>query len=144
MKTTPDCLFCNIIAGTIACQKIYEDDRVLAFLDIKPISQGHTLIVPKRHSDSFLTLHEDDLRYCMLAVKKIAPHIAHTVHADGFNLGINTGSAAGQVIMHTHLHIIPRFAKDGLKSWPNKTTTSEELEQVKRAILDEFKEKKGL
>jgi len=115
-----DCLFCKIIAGEIPYDKIYEDEKVLAFLDISPINPGHVLLIPKEHFDNTLETPDEILAYMTKIVKKIVPAIIKATGADAWNLGVNNGSGAGQIIFHTHWHIIPRLADDGLKHWPGK------------------------
>lgn len=113
----PDCIFCKIIAGAIPAEKVYEDEHVLAFLDIKPINPGHTLVIPKRHAECLLGTTESEARAVMDAVKKIAPGILRAVGANAFNLSNNCGKAAGQIVLHTHFHLMPRFEGDGYKPW---------------------------
>ena len=112
-----DCIFCKIIKGEIPCSKVYEDDKVLCFLDIGPVKKGHTLVVPKKHSATLADDSAEDLAACMKAIKKIAPAIAQAAGADGFNVMNNSGAAAGQAVPHTHFHIIPRHSSDGLRHW---------------------------
>lgn len=112
-----DCVFCKIIKGEIPCHKIYEDDKVLAFLDITPVSQGHTLVVPKEHVENLLSMSEEQIKAVFLVVQKIAKKIDEVLKPDGFNVGMNNKPSAGQVIFHAHVHIMPRFANDGLKLW---------------------------
>ncbi len=115
----PNCIFCKIVAGQIPCYKVYEDDRVLSFLDVGPLSRGHTLIVPKRH---FLTLDQmpDDLAAACVAV---APRLARAViavtGAHAWNLLQNNGKLAHQAVGHVHFHIIPKTDLAGLGiAWP--------------------------
>ncbi|MEK7105267.1 MAG: HIT family protein [Patescibacteria group bacterium] len=103
-----DCLFCKIIAGEIPCHKLYEDDRVIVFLDIFPVSEGHALVVPKMHATHLLESSHEDAVAIIDVTKKITPAILAAVGGDGFNLGMNNGECAGQEIPHTHLHIMPR------------------------------------
>ena len=113
-----ECLFCKIIAGKIPCSKVYEDERVIGFLDIFPVNKGHTLIVPKKHSEDMLSDSDEDLKSMMIVARKVAKSIMATTGADGINLIGNTKKAAGQVVFHTHMHLIPRYLNDGLKHWP--------------------------
>ena len=129
-----ECVFCKIISGEIPSEKIYEDDDVIAFLDISPINKGHTLIVPKKHAVDVLDAEPAMLEALITAAKRIAPAIMKGVGAQGFNIGINNGSAAGQIVMHLHLHIIPRFKNDGLKHWPGRKCCEEELKEVRESI----------
>ena len=104
----PDCLFCRIVAGEIPCHKIYEDDATIAFLDIFPVSAGHTLVLPKAHAEHLSATTLADAQAMMASVKKIVPAILSAVDGDGYNIGMNNGQSASQEIPHTHLHIMPR------------------------------------
>lgn len=112
-----DCIFCKIIAGEIPSTKVYEDERVVAFLDIRPLNPGHTLVVPKTHSDNWLQDSDEDGLAVAAAAKKLAPAILHAVGAAACNVTTNVGPAAGQIVLHTHFHIIPRRESDGYKPW---------------------------
>jgi len=115
-----DCIFCKIVKGDIPCFKVYEDDRVLAFSDINPISNGHTLIIPKRHALNLLEIPVEDLTSIHLASKKIAQAIKDALDATGIAVLQLNGRAVNQVVMHYHLHLMPR-TKDGpevsVSSW---------------------------
>ena len=130
-----DCIFCKVIKGEIPSTKIYEDEEFYAFLDIKPINKGHTLVVPKTHCKDFMDFPKAQETDLMEFLKKISEAVVKGVDADGFNLGMNNGEAAGQVIFHAHFHIIPRFKDDNLGSWPNKEVKEGELEEVKEKIM---------
>ena len=119
-----DCLFCKIIAGEIPCHKLYEDERTIAFLDIFPVSEGHTLVLPKSHATQLLDSSNEDALAIMATVKKITQAILEAVAGDGFNLGMNNGESAGQEVPHTHLHIMPR--KTGTPRLFEKTTGDHE------------------
>jgi len=125
-----DCIFCKIIAGEIPAKKIYEDENVLSFLDISPVNYGHALVIPKKHYPDLLSADEATLTELILAIKKIAPALIDSASASGFNLNLNNGEVAGQVVNHLHFHIIPRFADDGLKLWPGGSCDDERLEQL--------------
>ena len=102
-----DCIFCKIIAGEIPSYKVYEDDLVLAFLDINPVGVGHTLIIPKKHTLDFETIPESDLENIMHVAKKISKLLCEKLEADGYSLAQNNGIA--QEVKHFHLHIIPKY-----------------------------------
>jgi len=129
-----DCVFCKIVAGDLPCLKIYEDERVMAFLDVTPVSLGHSLIVPKVHAENLLETPEGDLEAIIRAVKKIGRAAKEATGADGFNLGVNTGEAAGQVVMHTHFHVMLRTEGDGLQHWPKIQPSAEEMEETAEKI----------
>lgn len=114
-----ECIFCKIINKEIPSDIIYETDEVVAFLDVRPITKGHTLVIPKKHSQDLLSADDDVLKALIVGCKKLASAVVTATGAAGFNLSVNTSPAAGQVVFHTHFHIIPRFADDGLKPWPH-------------------------
>lgn len=113
-----DCLFCKIIDKSIPSTGVYEDENVYAFLDIKPVNPGHVLVVPKKHSDGFHDADPEVLKSWIVTTQKIAKAVTAALQTDGFNLELNNGAIAGQVIPHLHLHIVPRRPDDGLKHWP--------------------------
>ncbi len=132
------CLFCKIINNEISAEKIYEDENVLAFLDINPINVGHTLVIPKNHSDSLLDTPIEDWLSVSEVAYRLAPKIKDAVDADGINIGMNIGAPAGQVIFHTHLHIMPRFSGDGYKLWKG---TPYKDEQEIQTVADRIRSK---
>ena len=129
-----DCIFCKIVKGKIPCQKIYENDKVFAFLDIMPIHKGHTLVIPKEHHETLLDMPDDTLAELAKVAKKVSKAVKKATGADGFNIGQNNGAAAGQAVFHFHLHVIPRFNGDGLKNWPHKKVPEEDMKQIHEDI----------
>jgi histidine triad (HIT) family protein len=105
-----DCIFCKIIKGEIPCHKLYEDERVLAFLDIGPLSKGHALIIPKGHYTTIDQVPTDDAAAMGRVVPSLSKAITQATGAKSWNLLQNNGSDAGQAVDHVHLHIIPRHA----------------------------------
>lgn len=112
-----NCLFCKIVKGDIPCYKIYEDEFVLAFLDIACDAEGHTLVVPKKHFENLLDAQESYLKGVMSACQKISKHYVENCRYEGVNIVNNSGASAEQTVMHLHFHIIPRKSKDNLKVW---------------------------
>ena len=108
-----NCIFCKIIKGEIPNYTVYEDDKTLAFLDIAPRSPGHTVVIPKSHVERVSDLADDSVSALFSAVKKTAAKIETALKPDGFNIGWNDGAAAGQVVPHLHIHILPRWTGDG-------------------------------
>lgn len=108
------CIFCKIINGDIPSKKIYENDNVLAILDISQATKGHTLVIPKKHYANLLEINDEDYKNVMLSVKKLTKKIVDNLGADGVNILNNCGEAAGQTVMHYHVHIIPRYKNDDL------------------------------
>jgi len=111
------CLFCRIVAGEIPSTKVYEDDTVFAFLDIHPVNIGHTLVIPKAHHVNLYDTPNDTLAHMMPIIKKLSIAIKTALNADGINIEMNNDAPAGQLIFHTHLHIVPRFQGDGFTHW---------------------------
>src|SRR3989344_2798996 len=108
------CIFCKIINNEVPCQKVYEDKDVLAFLDIHPKSNGHTLVVPKKHSENIFDIPNSDLQKVIDVAQKISLDLKHKNNLQGVNFLNSSGAWAGQEVMHYHLHIIPRYENDGL------------------------------
>jgi histidine triad (HIT) family protein len=111
-------IFTKIIQRDIPAEIVYETDAVLAFLDISPNNPGHTLVIPKTWSTNVLDIDAASWGAVMEAVRMLAPKIKQAVGADGINIMMNNGEIAGQMVFHSHVHIIPRFAGDGFKHWP--------------------------
>lgn len=101
------CIFCRIIGGEEMVSLVYEDDRAIAFLDIQPVSQGHTLIVSREHYATIFDLPEDLLAHCTSVAKRLARGLQRAVGAEAVNLFSANGKAGGQDVLHFHLHLIP-------------------------------------
>lgn len=108
-----DCIFCRIVAGSLPCVRLFEDGDVLAFMDIGPIVKGHALVIPKAHRDPITDLSPDLLGRVMAMVQRVAAAQRRGLKADGVNVHQANGAAAGQVVPHVHVHVIPRFNGDG-------------------------------
>ena len=134
-----ECLFCKMIAGQIPVTKIYENDDFLAFLDIGPISDGHTLIITKRHFEKLDECPSELLAKVASHLGKIAKAVSTAMNSDGYNVLCNNGRAAGQVINHLHFHIIPRGAGDGVFSrWPSYKYTDGKIEEIAAQIREKL------
>ena len=111
-----DCIFCKIIAGEIPASKIYEDEQVLAFLDISQVTPGHTLIVPKQHYRNLLEMDATSASQLFAQVPQVAQKVMKATKAAGMNIISNCEEVAGQTVFHTHAHLVPRYgAEDDLK-----------------------------
>jgi|SRR3989338_8857242 len=108
-----ECIFCKIIKKEIPCHVVYEDAKVLAFLDVKPHAQGHTMVVPKRHAVRIFDLEDREAGELFVSVRKVMELLDKKLNPDGFNVGWNHNTAAGQVVPHLHVHIMPRYINDG-------------------------------
>ncbi len=129
-----DCLFCKIISGDVSASKVYEDERALAFLDIAPTNRGHTLVVPKEHHRNIFDTPPETMCHMMKTSKRVAELVRQATGAGGVNVYMNNEPAAGQVIFHAHIHIIPRFEDDELKLWKGGTYAEGEMEIVAEKI----------
>ena len=130
-----DCLFCKISRKEIPSTVIYEDEDSFAFLDIKPMNDGHTLVIPKRHATDILTISEEDWLKVTRTVHMVAQAVERALAPDGINIVMNNRMPAGQVIFHAHVHIIPRIDKDGhLKAAYKKDLTDEDAENLSNKI----------
>jgi histidine triad (HIT) family protein len=132
-----DCIFCKIVRGDIPCFKIYEDDRVLAFEDINPISEGHTLIIPKAHAENLWEIPPEDLIAIHLASRRIVRAIREVLNPDGVAVLQLNGRGTNQVVMHYHLHLMPRKAGGpelAVTNWPLNEGDMEAIGQTAEKI----------
>ena len=129
-----DCLFCKIIDGEVPSHKVYEDNDVSAFLDINPVNPGHTLVVPKKHYENLYETPDEALAKLMAVVRKLAVSIRSGLNADGTNIEMHNDEISGQLISHTHIHIIPRFEGDKLKLFPRTEYKEGEIENITEKI----------
>jgi len=111
----PDCLFCKIVAGEIPSTRVDEDERTVAFMDINPATPGHLLVIPREHSVDLLEVPEEDLDAVLRMAKKLAGRVKERLGAEGVNLLNSCGRVAWQTVFHTHVHVIPRYAGDGMQ-----------------------------
>ena len=130
-----DCIFCKIVRGEIPSATVFENDAVLAFLDINPVSKGHTLVIPKVHYASFAEIPADALAQLGEALRRISTAVTSQLTADGFNILLNNGRAAGQLIDHAHFHLVPRNEADGVMSWPAVHPYAEGEMEAIRSVL---------
>ncbi|MFP4655485.1 MAG: HIT family protein [Methanohalobium sp.] len=136
-----ECLFCKIISGEVPASKVYEDELVYAFLDIAPSSNGHTLIMPKKHVERFNDMSPDDAASFFKAVNKIVKAVENGVSADGSNVGLNNGKVAGQEVPHVHVHVIPRYEDDGgggMKSIVHTNPETDNFDEIATRIWEAF------
>lgn len=129
-----DCIFCKIVKGEVPAAKIYENDKTFAFLDIGPVHKGHTLVIPKEHYENIFDIPIELFAETMRVAQKMAKAVKEGVHADGINIGMNNLKPAGQLVMHAHIHVIPRVKGDGLRHWPGTTYAEGEDKDVAEKI----------
>jgi histidine triad (HIT) family protein len=114
MSNATDCIFCKIGAREIPCASVWESDDAIAFLDVNPLAEGHTLLIPKRHFADLRDIPPDLLGRMITMAPLLSRAIMSASNASGMNLLQNTGASAGQAVFHVHFHFIPRKADDGL------------------------------
>jgi histidine triad (HIT) family protein len=131
-----DCIFCKIVKGEIPCFKVYEEDKVLAFEDINPIAEGHTLIIPKAHAENLWEIPEQDLIAIQLASQKIVHAIREVLNPSGVAVLQLNGRGVNQVVMHYHLHLMPRTGEG-----PELPVSTWELKQGDMAAIEQTAER---
>jgi len=130
-----DCIFCEIVRGEIPSSKVFENEKVLAFLDINPVSKGHTLVIPKAHYAGFSEVPAELLTEMGRVLQRIGQAARRQLGSDGFNVLLNNGRAAGQLIDHAHFHLVPRTAGDGVMAWPKvRPYATGEMEAVRTKL----------
>jgi histidine triad (HIT) family protein len=134
------CIFCKIVNGEIPSAKVFENEHVVAFLDISQVTKGHTLVIPKVHKENIYELTPDIARNVFEVVPKIANSIKKQFEPIGMNILNNNGEKAGQSVFHYHIHLIPRYGKgDGFGAvWKTHTEeyTPEDLKQISSSIQE--------
>ncbi|ERN54952.1 HIT family protein [Alkalihalophilus marmarensis] len=138
MSNDVNCIFCKIIKGEIPSAKVYEDEKVLAFMDISQVTKGHTLLIPKAHKTDVFELDTELASHLFSVVPKLAKGLKATYKPEGLNIVNNNGETAGQTVFHYHVHLIPRYGKgDGFGAvWKDHSSDykPEELQEMAAAI----------
>ena len=134
-------IFTKIIAGEIPCFRVYEDDKVFAFLDINPLSRGHTLVIPKEPAETIDQLSDESAAALGRVLPRLSRAILRATGASAFNILQNNRTTAHQEVMHVHFHIIPKYADgSGLGiQWPARSLSAEEGKQLATAISEQMK-----
>jgi histidine triad (HIT) family protein len=146
-----ECIFCTDVVTNRNAVIVYEDADSMAFMDYAPVEDGHLLVIPKKHYGSILDIEREDYIHLHDLVRKVSPILLQALHADGLNVGQNNGSCANQVVMHYHVHMIPRFcttSKPSISSkgrfsnkplkWERKISAREELVAIAAIIKKEL------
>lgn len=134
-----NCIFCKVVKGEIPSHKVCEDEATLAFLDINPISDGHTLVIPKAHSENLLDTSEETVKQVAVAVKKVANAAKEALSCDGINVLQANGAASGQSVFHYHVHVVPRMEGDGLHLWPATKHIGHDAKEIAEKIKQNIK-----
>ena len=128
------CIFCEIIKGNIPSRKVYEDDDILAILDISQTTYGHTLVMPKKHVQDINSANPETLQKLIVKVQELSEMICKNLKADGHNILVNTNEVSGQTVHHLHFHIIPRYSVNDyvkIEFSENKYDLDEVLAKIK-------------
>ena len=130
-----ECIFCKIADGKIPALKVYEDETTISFLDIMPANKGHCLVVPKKHYETLLDIPDEDLKNLIIATKKIAKALSLSIGNGDYNIIMNNGKIAGQIVAHAHIHIVPRFKGDRLRiKWSHKKYIGKQMKEIQDKI----------
>lgn len=132
-------IFTHIVQRSAPAEIVYETDKTVAFLDIFPASDGHTLVVPKREVSNFEDLPAEDLTALIMAVQEVARGVTRAMGTPYYRLGLNNGSVAGQVVFHVHFHVIPRFPGVAMRKAPLLPAKGKEIGAKIRAALEELR-----
>lgn len=124
-----NCIFCDILSGDIPSYIVYEDGDVLAFLDAKPVNVGHTLVIPKAHYPNLMETPDEVVGKLFIVAKKIAGALMELENVEGVNIGMNNHETAGQVIFHSHVHVMPRTKEDTYDLWHGNIEQTHEGKQ---------------
>ena len=132
-----DCIFCKIAAGEIPSRKIYEDNDLIAIMDLSPTSKGHSLIIPKEHYTNIYDIDEEIAGKVMKTAKKLATKMTVALNCDGFNLLQNNGETAGQTMFHFHMHLSPRYkdADNNMLKFTSVSFSDEEMDAIREQII---------
>lgn len=131
------CIFCKIINKEFPASILYEDNKTITILDLHPVHIGHALVIPKDHHENVYSIPDDVFAHVSIVAKKMAGAIKKSVRADGINIIMNNESAAGQIVMHAHIHIVPRYENDGFVHWTGLRGYQDgEMESLKEKIIE--------
>ncbi|MDJ0924806.1 MAG: HIT family protein [Acidimicrobiia bacterium] len=140
MNTDPSCIFCKIVAGEAPAAIVAEDEVTLAFMDINPLTPGHLLVIPREHHESIATIRGSVLSHMVLIGQWLAAALRASpeIRTEGINLYLADGSAAGQEVPHSHLHLVPRWPGDGFRIRAERTWSPGpgDLEEMAAQIRD--------
>ncbi len=128
------CIFCKIVRGELPAQKVYEDEKYIAFLDINPFSRGHTLVSPKVHGETIWDMKETEIGQLFMTASNISKAVVEATGADGFRIVQNNGEAANQVVAHVHVHVIPIMLHQKGKVMDRQKFTEDEMSETAEKI----------
>lgn len=138
-----DCVFCKIAEGQVPSNKVYEDEHCIAFAPLEKdmLSKGHLLVIPKKHFENIYDITIDELTFLMRAIKLISKKLKETYGAEGVNILNASGKVAQQSVFHFHFHLVPRYADDGLDTWPKTGYVARDVPEVYKKLKELLSEK---
>jgi histidine triad (HIT) family protein len=144
-KSSDDCIFCNIISGSIPSHKVYEDDHCIGILDINPANSGHVLVLPKEHFQILPLMPPEELKGLFIAARKVSLTLLRSLKYEGSNIFVANGASAGQKAPHVMVHVIPRKSGDGLKVFdlPANKIAPDQQDRVHKLVVAKVKERFG-
>ena len=133
-----DCIFCKIVAGELPSIRVYEDERVIAIMDINPATKGHALVIPREHAADLHEIGDEDLAHCAVVAKDLARRAVRGFGADGVTIMQSNGAAAWQTVFHYHLHVIPRYDGDPLVlPWKPTAGDVDDIADISKAYFQD-------
>ena len=130
-----NCIFCGIVAGEVPAEIVDSDEHTVAFMDIRPATRGHALVVPRRHAADLIEISDEDLSRTTLAARRLAGRVREVLEPAGFNLLNSCGPAAWQTVFHFHIHVVPRYDDDPLKlPWVPQEGDTDEIAALARRL----------
>ena len=129
-----DCIFCQIVAGAAPADRVYEDERTLVFMDLFPVADGHTLVIPKAHCTNLLDAADGDLEAVIVHARRVAHALRQVLAPDGIGVHQLNGAAAGQTVWHYHMHLIPRMQGDPVQLHGRKQGDPDRLADTARRL----------
>jgi len=140
-KPAQQCIFCSIVKKEVPAKIVYENDFVLAFLDIKPANPGHVLVIPKDHYTFLTQMPDEAISEVFKATKIVAEAVFEVTGAEGVEIRQRNGAVAGQIVPHVHVHVIPRFKNDGIVTdWAPKELPDEQFAEIQKRLQSKIKE----
>src|SRR5690554_5756674 len=131
------CVFCKIVAGEIPSYKVYEDDDILAFLDVAQVTSGHVLVIPKKHYQNIFELDDEISQKIFVVTVRIAKKLQENLKINNLNIINNNGKKAGQEVDHYHLHLLPRYLNDNVEfKFKRQNLSQDEMKKIQEKILD--------
>ncbi len=137
MNADQECIFCRIVAGEVPADKVLDDEAGIAFLDIGPVAEGHTLLIPRKHAETLADMSEEDAAGLLRNLPRLGRAVQSATGCEGVNVLQNNGSIAGQLVPHVHFHIIPRSPGDEFHfNWPAGAYTEGRIDELAAAIRE--------